>query len=71
MLKRCPCCGNRAMIDFAHGSNQYYVSREGKKASTPLLHRVACTECFLQTQPYEDVNMAIEAWNRRIASDNS
>lgn len=50
-LKPCPFCGGSAFIP--------------KSDSGDLLPWVACIECGVETDCYETVEKAIEAWNRR------
>ena len=54
-LKPCPFCGGSAFIP--------------KSDSGDLLPWVACIECGVETDCYETVEKAIEAWNRRVNDD--
>lgn len=65
-LKPCPFCGGTAHFDFAHGSSQTYVDKNGFAASTPLLYMVFCENCAVRTIPCEYTNIAIDIWNRRV-----
>ena len=54
-LKPCPFCGGSAFIP--------------KSDSGDLLPWVACIECGVETDCYETVEKAIEAWNRRMQDE--
>lgn len=70
-LKPCPFCGSKAYFEIFHVSYEKY---EGK------VIRATCSKCKT-VSPYgrnsklhgnfkvDDVNKAIEAWNRRIDND--
>ena len=64
-LKPCPFCGGNAHLDFAHGSNQSYLSNNGFAKSTPLLYMVLCDECYTRTIACENSSVAMQIWNRR------
>ena len=64
-LKPCPFCGGNAHLDFAHGSNQSYLSNNGFAKSTPFLYMVFCEDCYTRTIACENSNTAIQIWNRR------
>ena len=55
-LKRCPFCGDIAVI-------QEDISED----RTATIYRVECTECFASTDDYIYVDRAIEMWNTRIS----
>lgn len=54
-LKPCPFCGGSAFIP--------------KSDSGDLLPWVACIKCGVETDYYETVEKAIEAWNRRAENE--
>jgi Lar family restriction alleviation protein len=57
-LKPCPFCGGKAKIQ------SYRVAEDAEAV------RVKCTQCFAETDEFEDayapINDAVEAWNRRF-----
>lgn len=65
-IKSCPFCGGMAHLDFAHGSNQIYLKKNGFIGETPFLYVVFCEDCHVKTIPCEDMKLAIQLWNRRI-----
>lgn len=69
-LKSCPFCGGEAMATFANESVDY-TDKKGNINFTRFLYTVVCRDiyCGCGIGAYEDVNMAIEAWNRRADND--
>ena len=65
-LKPCPFCGGNAHLDFAHGSNQIYVDKNGFANSTPSLYMVFCEDCSMRTIPCGSTEIATMIWNRRV-----
>ena len=65
-LKPCPFCGGVAQLDFAPNGNCTYINSEGKIDYTDFLYIVKCTGCCSSGGRYEDINMAIDAWNKRM-----
>ena len=55
-LKPCPFCGGSAFIPKSEDGGD-------------LLPWVACIECGVETDCYETVEKAIEAWNRRMQDE--
>ena len=55
-LKRCPFCGfSEAKIEETAGRSGWFH-----------FYSVNCDLCSCGTKPYPDVELAIEAWNRRV-----
>ena len=59
-LKPCPFCGGEAVILKA---DQYHVF--------PYSYYVSCTKCTVGLGPLDTEAEAIEAWNRRAATDKN
>lgn len=68
-MKPCPFCGGQAHLDFAHGSNQTYIDKNGFVTATPVLYMVYCADCFVRTVPCECANTAMQRWNRGAKVD--
>jgi len=64
-LKPCPFCGDDGSLQFANGHP--YTDSDGK-ARDPFYYTVKCKDefCGCRIGVYEDPEMAIEAWNRRV-----
>ena len=67
-LKSCPFCGGEAVLNHGH-----MITATGQ-----YLANVKCSECGIASRvvwstdsPEEAVKEAIEAWNRRVATDKN
>ncbi len=60
-LKRCPCCGARAMIQRheSYYEDEDYNSIPVKKA------RVVCQACLMQTK-WDAEAVVVDVWNNRV-----
>ena len=67
-IKRCPFCDGVAELDFAHGSFTY-TDKNGEARYTGFYYTVKCTNeiCGCHIGIYEEPEMAIKAWNRRVS----
>jgi Lar family restriction alleviation protein len=59
-LKRCPFCGEKALVENLNDKSQYYHRK--------LPWRVKCSKCHcaLAYQFFETKEHAIKEWNRRV-----
>ena len=55
-LKPCPFCGSSAVL-----REEYDYGYEGHNCS----YHVECSFCLVEFPRFSDINVAIEAWNRR------
>lgn len=71
-LERCPFCGSDAELDFADKSFAYTDSN-GNAMETGFFYTVKCRDefCGCRIGIYEDPRMAISAWNRRTANEQT
>ena len=67
-LKRCPFCNDLAEFDFAHKTFTY-TNKYGEARYTGFYYTVKCTNeiCGCHIGIYEEPEMAIKAWNRRVS----
>ena len=65
-LKKCPFCGGKAELDFAH-KNFTFTDDSGKPRDIGFFYTVKCQDeiCGCRIGIYEDPEMAVAAWNRR------
>jgi len=66
-MKRCPFCYWQATLQFATKSFSYMGS-DGRKHTSASLFTVGCDNpmCGCKIGIYEEPEMAIKAWNRRV-----
>ena len=64
-LKPCPHCGGEAKHESVKSWNPE------KEDYIGLWHRVICTKCRAETKSFYTEAEAIEAWNRRVATDTN
>ena len=64
-IKKCPFCGGEAHIDFS-SNGTFYISNNGDYIDPMIAYIIKCDECGCGTCRHEDIDMAIEAWNKRV-----
>lgn len=64
-LKPCPFCHGKAHIDFSPDSNKPYINKDKELTATKMLYYVFCGHCLAKSMDFEDMDNAVEAWNRR------
>lgn len=71
-LKRCPFCGGQAELDFASTSFTY-TDVFGKARESGFFYTAKCRDrvCGCKIGIYEEPQMAIEAWNRRVNDEDT
>ena len=63
-LKPCPFCGGKAKIH-----NAVEFASETAKLIFGKRCGVHCTKCSVATMPYDSLDDAIAAWNRRVEAE--
>lgn len=58
-LKRCPFCGGEAFINF---NSEATVDTQGRHWA----YNIVCNKCCATSGLTYSIEMAIEAWNRRV-----
>lgn len=68
-LSKCPFCGGEAGLSFA-GMNYAYIDKNGVGRNLGFHYTVRCGDklCGCRIGNYEDLEIAVEAWNRRAKS---
>ena len=63
-LKKCPFCGGRAVMhDCAELDNEKVAAIYSGKVG------IHCEHCGVATLPFENKDLAINSWNRRISNE--
>lgn len=65
-IEFCPHCKGKAHLDFSHEGNKPYIATDGTMIHTAFTYIVFCEDCGARTNCFEDPEMAINAWNRRV-----
>lgn len=69
-LKPCPFCGDMAKLDFADKAF-CYTDKHGDPRDAGFYYTVKCKNeiCGCRIGIYEDPEMAIKAWSRRVQDE--
>ena len=62
-LKRCPFCNGKPQLNTCYGKG--YIDKDGVLQYTTTPYIIQCINCGCETYPYEQLEDAMSAWNRR------